>query len=146
MEDVKKIVGTCRDCAEVKPQYFKPSEPQHLIKALAPFERLNMDFKGPLPSSTQNKFILTIVDEYSRYPFAFPVRDTSTENVQRCLLSVFSVFGMPNYIHSDNGPSLISKELKLFLLDRGIATSRSSRYNPPGNGQVEKYNGVVWKA
>ena len=146
MEDVKKVVGACRDCAEVKPRYFKHTEPQHLIKALAPFERLNLDFKGELPSSTKNKFILTIVDEYSRYPFAFPVPDTSAEVIKRCLLTVFGVFGMPNYIHNDNGSSLISEELKLFLLKRGIATSRSTRYNPEGNGQVEKYNGVIWKA
>ena len=117
MEDVKKVVGSCRDCAEVKPRYFKPSEPQHLIKALAPFERLNVDFKGPLPSSTKNKFLLTVIDEYSRYPFAFPLPDTSTENIKRCFLTIFSVFGMPRYIHNDNGSSLISADLKNFLLE-----------------------------
>lgn len=146
MEDVKKVVNSCRDCAEIKPRYFKPAEPQRLIKALAPFERLNIDFKGPLPSSTKNKFLLSVIDEYSRYPFAFPLPDTSTENVIRCFLTIFSVFGMPSYVHSDNGSSLISAELKTFLLERGIATSRCTRYNPQGNGQVEKYNGVVWKA
>ena len=146
MEDVKKVVNTCRDCAEIKPNYFKHKQPQQLIKALAPFERINIDFKGPLPSSSKNKYILTMVDEYSRYPFAFPLPDTSTENVKKCMLSVFGLFGMPNYIHSDNGSSLISKDLKNFLLERGISTSNSTRYNPPGNGQVEKFNGVIWKA
>ena len=109
-------------------------------------ERLNIDFKGPLPSNSKNKFLLTLVDEYSRYSFAFPCVNTSTESVKRCLLSVFSIFGMPSYIHNDNGSSLISAELKAFLLERGIATSRSTRYNPQGNGQVEKYNGTIWKA
>ena len=146
VEDIKKMTSSCRDCAEVKPRYFKPQEPQHLIKATAPFERLNLDFKGPLPSTTKNKFILTIVDEYSRYPFAFPCPDTSAESVKRCLTSIFGVFGMPSYIHSDQGSGFMASELKRWLLEKGIATSRSSRFNPEGNGQVEKYNGTVWKA
>ena len=146
VEDIKKMTRSCRDCAEVKPRYFKPQQPQHLIKATAPFERLNLDFKGPLPTNTKNKFILTIVDEYSRYPFAFPCTDTSTDSVKSCLTSIFGVFGMPSFIHSDQGSGFMSAELKKWLLEKGIATSRSSRFNPQGNGQVEKYNGTVWKA
>ena len=64
MEDVKKMTASCEACAKLKPQFFKPDNPL-LIKAAHPFERLNIDFKGPLPQ----KYILTVVDEYSRLPF-----------------------------------------------------------------------------
>ena len=53
---------------------------------------------------------------------------------------------MPEFIHSDRGSGFLSAELKTYLHSRGIATSRTTPYNPKGNGQVEKYNGVVWKA
>lgn len=146
MEDIKSITKSCRDCAEVKPNYFKPQEQPHLIKATAPFERLNLDFKGPLPTNTKNKYILTVVDEYSRYPFAFPCPNTSTQSVIQGLESIIELFGMPSYIHSDQGSGFMSAELKSYLLQRGIASSHSSRYRPQGNGQVEKYNGTIWKA
>ena len=71
VEDVKKMTASCSTCAELKPRFHKP-EPSHLIKATQPFERLCLDFKGPLPSSTKNTYLLTIVDEFSRFPFAFP--------------------------------------------------------------------------
>lgn len=40
----------------------------------------------------------------------------------------------------------MSSELKNFLLQKGISSSRTTSYNPAGNGQVECLNGTVWKA
>lgn len=40
----------------------------------------------------------------------------------------------------------MSTELKQFLHDKGIVTSRSTPFNPQGNGQCERYNGIIWKA
>ena len=40
----------------------------------------------------------------------------------------------------------MSQQLQSYLTERGIATSRTTSYNPMGNGQVERYNGTIWKA
>ena len=53
VEDVKRITNSCQICAENKPRFYKPPQAT-LVKATQPFERLNLDFKGPLPSKTQN--------------------------------------------------------------------------------------------
>ena len=144
MQDVKAMTAKCRTCAELKPQFYRP-EKQHLINATQPFERLSVDFKGPLPSSTQNKYLSTIVDEYSRFPFAIPSKDMNSCTIVKHLSDTFSVFGLPGYVHSDNGPSLVSKEFHDYLTSLGIPFSNSSSYNPQGNGQVERYNGIIWK-
>ena len=52
---------------------------------------------------------------------------------------------MPNYIQSDRGSSLISDELHNNLLSYNVATSQSTPYNIRENGQVERYNGIIWK-
>ena len=113
-----------------------------MIKATQPFEKLSIDFKVPLPTSNQNKNILTICDEYSRFPFAFPCRDRSAKSVMTHL-RVFAVFGMPAYLHSDSGGAFMRHELKQFLHSKGIARSRTTSYNPSGNGQEEKLNGMT---
>ena len=107
------------------------------IKATQPFERLSIDFKGPLPSSTTNKYILTVVDEFSRFPFAFPCRDVSTATVIGSLNTLCSIFGMPAYTHSDRGSAFMSDELYSYLHGKGIATSRTTPYNPQGKEQCE---------
>ena len=54
-----------------------------------------------MPSATQNKYFLTIIDEYSRFPFAFPCPHISSQTVIKCLNQLFGVCGAPGYILSD---------------------------------------------
>ena len=89
--------------------------------------------------------MLTVIDEYSRFPFAIPCANTCASTVIDCLSSVFFLVGLPSYIHSDRGSSFMSHELRSFLHNLGIATSNSSPYHPTGNSQVERYNGIIWK-
>ena len=144
VEDIKRMTSACSVCAKLKPHFHRSSGT--LIKATQSFEWLNIDFKGPLQSSSKNKYMLTKVDEFSRFPFVFPCQDINSSTVIKCLCQLFAIFGMPSYVHSDRGSSLISEDLKQSFNGRGIATSRTSRYNPQGNGQCERYNGIVWKA
>ena len=82
---VRRVCSTCRICAELKPSFYKPAVNQ-LIKATKPFERISLDFKGPLQSASSNKYLLVIIDEYSRFPFAFPCPDNSS-TVINCLIN-----------------------------------------------------------
>lgn len=141
--DIKKMTASCPTCAEIKPRFLKIKG--HLIKAMAPLERINIDFKGPLPSNTSNKYILTIIDEYSRFPFAYPCKDMTSATVINCLKDLFLTFGQPLYIHSDRGSSFMSEEFMSFLRKANIASSRTTPYNPQGNGQVERLNGTLWR-
>ena len=56
VEEVKQMTANCKECREIKPQFFKTPD-QNLIKATQAFERLSVDFKGPLPSVSRNKYI-----------------------------------------------------------------------------------------
>ena len=145
VDEVKLITKQCKLSCECKPRYYKTLKSK-LIKVTQPLERLKLDFKGPLPSETNNKNFLTIIDEYSHFLFAIPCPDISSRTVVKCLSQVFSVFGLPSYIHSDRGSAFISKELKEYLIEKGIATSHTTAYNPQGNGQAEKYNGTIMKS
>ena len=125
VEEARQMTNVCRVCAEHKPPLHKHVQ-AHLIKATQPFERLNIDFKGPLKSNNRNSYFLNVIDEYSRFPFIFPCKDVSTLTIIRCLCQLFAIFGMPAYVHSERGSSFMSDELLRFFLNKGITTSRTS--------------------
>ena len=145
ISEIRQMTSNCEICLELKPN-FAQLETRQLIKATQVFERLNLDFKGPLPSNSRNRYFLTVIDEYSRFPFAFPCADLTPTSVIKCLQQLFSVFGMSAYIYSDRWSSFQSNELKAWLQSHGVAISRTTSYYPQGNGQCEKYNGTIWKA
>ena len=127
LEDVKRSCRDCETCAEVRPNFFRVPH-NTLIRATQPMERPNLDFKGPLPSSSRNTFFLCIIDEYSRFPFCFPCADTSSATVIGCLKKLFSLFGTCKFVHSDRGSGFLSKQLKEFLLQKGVASIHTVQY------------------
>jgi hypothetical protein len=82
IEDVEKVINSCPVCAELKPHFNKHEG--NLIKAVSPFERLNLDFKSPMPVKTRSQYLLTITDKFSRFSAAL-CADVSTATVIRHL-------------------------------------------------------------
>lgn len=55
-----------------------------VIKATQPYEGMTLDFKSPLLSKTPYKYMLTITDEYSWYPFVIPCPEVSSTMIILC--------------------------------------------------------------
>ena len=147
LDEVRNCVASCDSCAHCKPRFFKPSSKGQVIRAPKPFERLGIDIVGPkIPSSKSGaRFLFTVVDEYSRFPFGFALREITTAAIIDSLKQLFHLFGTPGFIHSDRGTQFSSMEFQDFCNQLGISHSRTTPYNPRGNGQTERFNGMIWK-
>ena len=95
LADVKKTSLDCKTCAEVKPRFFR-KQTQTLINATQPWQKISLDFKGPVKG--KNKYLLIVIDEFSRFPFVFPCQTMTTETVIKCLTTLFCKFGLPGFI------------------------------------------------
>ena len=142
--DVESYVGKCGICCELKPKFYK-HEDGVLITSSRPMERLSIDFVGPkMTRSGSPKWILTVVDEFTRFVEAFVMSSTTSSDVIRVLRDeVFSRYGLPVSVHSDRGPQLMSEEFAQYFRSIGVKLTHSSKYNPRGNGQCERYNGEI---
>lgn len=109
-----------------------------------PFAKISMDIVGPLSrTKAGNKFILTIVDDATRFPEAYALKSCDAENVANALMDMFSRVGVPRTILTDQGTNFTSQLLKQlydFLKIRGITTSP---YHPEANGKTERFNGTL---
>ena len=118
-----------------------------LIRSTKPWERISVDTVGPKPMTrSKTQYLLTVVDELSRFPFAFLLRNITSSSVIKSLSTLFAIFGTPGFIHPDPGAQFLSSEFQNFCRQNGVATSKTTPYYPQGNGRNERYNGIVWKA
>src|SRR4051812_10657764 len=113
------------------------------IKVGEPFERIGIDFVGPLERTRKgNKYILVMTDYLTKWPEAEAMRETSAKNVVEFIYKrVICVHGCPKVIMSDNRGTHFRNKLVEELCEKfKIRHKLSSPYHPQTNGLVERFN------
>ena len=75
-----------------------------------PWKCLHIDFAGPFCGSMW----LVLVDAQSKWPEVMQMKSTTASKTVEVLRSLFSRFGIPHQLVSDNGPQFVSDEYKQF--------------------------------
>ena len=98
----KEIVRTCPEC-QLGKDYKIRHTPRGNIESSEPWDTISIDIMGPFPYDDNSKrFIVTIMDIYSRYLIAVPIKDHTSQTVSRCLYkNVIAYFGVPRSILLD---------------------------------------------
>ncbi|CAH1993441.1 unnamed protein product [Acanthoscelides obtectus] len=94
---------------------------------------IHIDFFEP----KKNNFFLIVVDAFSKWLEVFPMASVTTNMTITKLRELFSRFGLPKTIASDNGPQLVSEEFKQFANVNGIKLITIPPYEPHCNGAAE---------
>jgi len=139
---VDLYVKTCPVCQAVKDPAPKVQSrsPLGKIEANYPWELVCIDIWGPVTRSRSgNRYVLTVIDAFSKWALAIPLptKDASTV-ASRLWGNVFSVFGMPVRIHTDQGKEFCNDILKEMVDLFGIDKSTTSAYHPQGNAIAER--------
>ena len=100
-QGVSKFVMHCDTCNIIR---FRGTSSTDTWPESQPWERVHVDWAQH--SIFGN--ILIIVDSCSSWIEVVQCTDRSTATVQRCLLEIFSQFGVPRTLVSDNGPEFVA--------------------------------------
>ena len=144
-QDCSLYVHSCVNCSTQKKANLTARAPLINYQAGNPLDRVHIDILGPFPiSRSGNRYVLMLIDQFTRWLEAYPLPDQTAEQVARVVVDQFIArFGSPLYIHSDQGRNF---ESDLFgsvceLLD--IVKTRTTPTHPASNGQVERYNTIL---
>ena len=143
--DVKLYVRSCAVCNRQKHPSVRPKASLGSYQAGAPMERIHIDILGPLTESNRhNKYVLLLVDQFSKWVEIHALPDQSAELIARTVVEqVFSRFGSPLEIHSDQGKNFDGNVFKALCRLYRTAKTRTTPYRPCSNGQVERYNRLL---
>jgi len=89
----------------------------------------------PLPVCQQsgNRFILTVLDPCTYYPEAIPLKQRTAADVVQASGTVFSGFGFPQEIISDQGIDFMFELMQVFLNECIVHHIRTSPYHLRSN-------------
>ena len=140
--DISQWVLSCQECQQRNSPAIKPRAPLGTLQASYPFEHLSWDIMGPLPTSEKgNRFILVVTDIFTKWVEAFPLQNTLSTTLANIL--VICRYGVPSYLHSDQGANLCIEVVQSICDLLGIKKTHMSAYHPQGNGQVERFNRTI---
>ena len=97
-----------------------------------PWSEIMIDFVGPVTKSGRGyKYILVIVDLFSKYVEALPSRNMEAETVARLLVyHVFSRWGLPLKLKSDRGTHFTAGIIKELCKMLGIKHKFHMAWHP----------------
>ena len=143
-DKIKNYFETCLKCIHNSPLSGKTEGVLHSIpKGQVPLEVLHIDHFGPLPPSGGKKFILVVIDGFSKFTKLYAVKTTSTDEVITCLKEFFSCYSRPKKIISDRGSCFTSENFSEFMTMCNIQHIKTATLTPQANGQVERVNRVL---
>lgn len=87
----------------------------HVALAAPPMDQATFGFPGLIVSSTY----LVAVDAMSKWMEVFNVSSTTANGLIDCLSELFSRWGIPRQIVSDNGPQFTSKLVESYIKYNG---------------------------
>ena len=93
--------------------------------------------------SHKKKYLLVMVDKFTKWIEAKPVKTAESGPVIDFLSGVVHRYGVPHSIITDNGSNFTADEVKTWCGKMGIKLDYASVYHSHTNGQVERENGLI---
>ncbi len=144
-----KYVKECPTCFNKTGNRNKAKNTLEIRKMpCSPNEHVAFDILGPLTVTKRgNIYILNIIDIYSRFLVAVPLKDKTSKSVANALMVHWILkFGLPDKLTSDNAKEFLSKLMSSLNTCLDIKRETTPVYTPSWNSHSEKANHMIGNA
>ena len=140
--DVKKFVKECITCQQTKSASTLQRQWRELPSVQQPLERISIDITEMSPAKG-HKYVLTVIDHFSRFVKLFKLRSRQAEEVVRCIMTFVGDYGVPRTLLADNACEFRSHLMTDFCQAHGIHLTYSTPYHPQGNSITERVHRTI---
>ena len=130
-DDIRQTVWNCQACQSTRCSQQQEGLSQYEVPA-GPWKRLGIDYF----EWNQQRYLL-IADYYSRFPILRSVSTMSAAHLVTVLKTIFSEYGLPEELVSDQGTQFTSEQYTSFAKEYNIKITHSSPRYPQSNGFIE---------
>ena len=144
-KDVQIYCQACQVCATRKTAGYNRKAKMRRYDVGFPMEEVAIDLMGPFPEAESgNKYVLVIVDSFSKWMEAYPVPNIEAKTVaEKLVLEFVSRFGVPYQIKSDRGKQFDCELFEQMCVMLEVEHRMSTPFHPQGNSRVERMVKVV---
>ena len=139
---IRAWVINCPDCIANKRIDTRQIRPKMLSNTEFTFgseDCLEVDILPNFPSSNGYRHIITMMDVFSRYLFAYPTQDMTARTVGRCIIDVMTRHCyLPTVIVTDKGSQFRSDVVNQIAQTLDIRTSHASTKHAQAIGILER--------
>ncbi|EYC11418.1 hypothetical protein Y032_0050g1903 [Ancylostoma ceylanicum] len=143
-QDIHKWTKECQRCYIENP-CRKTVPPLKPIITTRPYEVIGVDILELGPTTSGNRYAVTVIDHFSKYAAAYPVPDKKAETVAKAIFLRWIADGCrwPQAILSDRGGEFENKIMDEIVKITGMKQMFTKGYNPRENGITERMNGTI---
>ena len=140
--DIDEYIDQCVQCAQHKGCVPKPAPILEYPPPERPWEVVAMDVLQLSVRSRQgSKYVLVMVDHFSRFVVLAPLQDKSAKQVAHALVThLFCPYSTPRVLLSDNGTEFRNSVMEEICNQFNIKQTFTVTYHPASNGLVERAN------
>ncbi|GFT27121.1 transposon Tf2-6 polyprotein [Trichonephila clavipes] len=134
--DVAKWARHCLACQKSKIHRHTRSPLSSFQEPSQRFDHVHLDLIGPSNGYT---YCLTMIDRFSKWPEAQPLKDVTAETVAEAFFSSWvSRFGTPAILTTDRGRQFESPLFKALSKLLRVQKCHTTGYHPQANGMIEE--------
>src|ERR1044071_5989007 len=141
-QKVQRYVQTCDKCQRFQ---GKPSILTGTIEPTGPWERVGVDFIGPLPETKRgNKYIIVAMDYLTRWPEARAMpAATALEASKFIYEDIICRHGIMDIIHTDQRTHFVNEIMEALTKKFHFKHHKVTAYRLQANGLVEGFNKIL---
>lgn len=139
-KDIINWARTCLPCQRSKIHRHNRLIPNKIDIPNNRFDHVHLDIVV-LPLVQGYRYCLTMIDRFSRWPEAIPLKNMSADTVATAFWTNWIArFGCPKTITTDQGSQFESTLFKALTNLVGTKRSRTTAYHPQANGMIERWH------